>query len=582
MNANSTLESICELLHQAQEETQAVLTIDGSTRIVEMNDPCRPRTHREARLEMDRYIREATWRTTGPGYERLREWVETHWRTERGKPLPSGTVATTDDWQAQSERQLDFATATKKLITAARLYGSDRVGKCADEFAAHGMIEVHWCYLLKGPRLETAKALDDYCTVLPYGEALRRIEEETDPGDTTIEWPEPDADNLCALQVRYFDSPNGRGGNGGRFTSPLLRSGSQALVHLLGLVWGCGFRVLGTWHGVPAAAEAALPYRLSRGPGASTLPVALATKGYGPSPLKRPLAVDEMQALANGYSDLSEPARPRVDGAMVRLRNSSERFEVEDKVIVIAIALKTFFREGGAPNDGDALVPPRAAWLYADSSDERWETEAMLVSFFARYSEVVSGLPFGVSGDGDPEQSAKLLAEAENVLRTSLKMLVAEGWLEDWSQAIEPSALRRHPPRTESEIPSVKSDSLSWTVKEQREIDRALEAVWRPVIEEASPPPNMSPTIVPEALAGPCGALPRAGDPLCRHAPCAALHGPSQVAQYTVRPSRRTDGLLLRKRRGAAHEAMEASCPAEGTRSVGNADRRRPVSPGPP
>ena len=171
--------------------------------------------------------------------------------------------------------------------------------------------------------------------------------------------------------------------------------------------------------------------------------MALATKGYGPSPLKRPLAVEEMHTLANRYSDLSEPARRRVDGAMARLRDSSERLEVEDRVIDIAIALRTLFREGGAPNDEDALIPPRAAWLYADSSDERRETEAMLVSFFARYSEVVSGRPFGVSGDGDPEQSAKLLAEAENVLRTSLKMPGCRGMdrgLEPGDRAVCPAA----------------------------------------------------------------------------------------------------------------------------------------------
>ena len=39
------------------------------------------------------------------------------------------------------------------------------------------------------------------------------------------------------------------------------------------------------------------------------------------------------------------------------------------------------------------------------------------------------------------------------------------------------------------EIPSVKSDSLSWSLKEQKEIDQALKAVWKPTIDKAPAPP---------------------------------------------------------------------------------------------
>ena len=59
-----------------------------------------------------------------------------------------------------------------------------------------------------------------------------------------------------------------------------------------------------------------------------------------------------------------------------------------------------------------------------------------------------------------------------------------------------------NPPRPESQITSVKSDSLSWTVEEQRAIDRALEEVWKPVIAGASPPADMSATTVAELASG--------------------------------------------------------------------------------
>ena len=44
-------------------------------------------------------------------------------------------------------------------------------------------------------------------TLLPYREA-RQIDAESDPGDSPVVWPEPDADNLCALEGRYFDRTN--------------------------------------------------------------------------------------------------------------------------------------------------------------------------------------------------------------------------------------------------------------------------------------------------------------------------------------------------------------------------------------
>ena len=47
----------------------------------------------------------------------------------------------------------------------------------------------------------------------------------------------------------------------------------------------------------------------------------------------------------------------------------------------------------------------------------------------------------------------------------------------------------------------MKADCLSWTVEEQREIDRALEAVWKPVVKEAPPPPSqVGPSLVTGVL----------------------------------------------------------------------------------
>ena len=181
MSVGPTVESIVERLQQAQKETRVVvLTIEGSPNIVEMCGTSPPESFWKGRKDMDRFTDEGVWQTEGPGFQRLREWVEVHWDTEDEKEAPNGTVATGDDWGLQRESQLDSVTATRKLIAASKLYGPEQVGNYAAEFAAHGMIEVHWIYLLKGPLIEAAKPLDEYCTLLPYAEALRRIGAQTD------------------------------------------------------------------------------------------------------------------------------------------------------------------------------------------------------------------------------------------------------------------------------------------------------------------------------------------------------------------------------------------------------------------
>lgn len=67
---------------------------------------------------------------------------------------------------------------------------------------------------------------------------------------------------------------------------------------------------------------------------------------------------------------------------------------------------------------------------------------------------------------------------------------------------MERSEFRLRQPRADSEILSLKSDSLSWSVKEQREIDRLLEAVWKPIVEKAPLPPANTPpsTISPFSM----------------------------------------------------------------------------------
>ena len=490
-------DAITERLKQAQEETQVLLTIDGRPNIVEMSETRSPESCWQARRSMDRYLTEGTWRSAGAGFQQLQKWVELHWNPENKKQAPNGTVAVRDHWPLHGETQLDAAPAARKLITAAMLYGQEQVGKCAVEFAAHGMIEVQWIYLMNGPSIEAARPLDEYCTLLPYSEALRKIDAESDPGDLRITWPEPRADSVCALEGRYFERAGLQDDDNWQYASSLLKDGPEQLALLLGLVWGSGFRVFGNWQAVPAVAVAALPYRnATQRFGYGSGHVRLALQGYESPVQTRPLAITELHALATSYSDFPEQTRGRLRSAMARLRNSTERFDEEDRVLDLGIALSTVFMEEDEQEDQATLIPQRAAWHYADSESERRQTEDMLRDFFSYHSSIAYGRTFGETCAEEHERVAELLSGADDVLRTSLKTMIAEG-PPDWKNAADRSSIRRDPPRSESKIPSVKSDSLSWSVEEQKEIDQALEAMWRTIVEEAPlPPPDAGPSTV--------------------------------------------------------------------------------------
>ena len=184
--------------------------------------------------------------------------------------------------------------------------------------------------------------------------------------------------------------------------------------------------------------------------------------------------------------------------ALRRLRDSTERLRLEDKVIDACIALEALFMETGEYKNQHNIIARRGSWYFAESCAERNQTRAALKAFYKHRSEVVHGrtlYPEDLTVE-ENERIAKQLADIENVIRASLKTMISEGRPQDWEASKDPKSIRRALPRAETDIPSVKSDSLSWSLKEQKEIDQALEAVWKPEIDNAPPPrPDADPIV---------------------------------------------------------------------------------------
>ena len=202
------------------------------------------------------------WLAAVPAFEEVHDWVQVHWDPERQTHPPGSTVMTSDKWGHAGETQLDALAATCKLILAAAWHGTETVARCAMEFSGHGTIEVRSFYLLKGLPVLNARSLDDYCNLLPYPEALRKMTEAS--GEELLaeerSWPPERADNVCVLEARSFEHRRLKTNFVDRRVSRLLQCGTETLLLILGLAWGTGFRVFGGWNGVAEPVAATLPF----------------------------------------------------------------------------------------------------------------------------------------------------------------------------------------------------------------------------------------------------------------------------------------------------------------------------------
>ena len=440
---------------------------------------------------------EQEWLTAVPSLQKLCDWIVIHWDTERQTQPPAGTVPSEDKWGSPGEAQIEPVTAACKLLLAADMYGAETVGKYAVEFSAHGMIEVRTFFLLKGLSVSNAKPLDDYCTMTPYREALEKVKAAATAGymEKDPYWPPDSAEGICALEIRSFEHRGIAPNEFERRESRLMQCGPDTLALILGLVWGSGLRIFGNWRDVAEPVAATLPFfRTTLQGGTGIGPVLLMPPGPRPySMSRRPLNDAELIELMGKYVALSEPTQRVLNLAMRRLRDSTERKELEDRVIDLCIALEALFSEGH--ESIRKAVSCRGSWYFSDSPLERTEVSNLLKKFYDDRSYIVHGnISKSLEKERIREQNRMaLFAKADNVVRASLKSMISEGIPQEWEDSKDYKSIRHDPPRAETDIPSVKSDSLSWTVAEQNEIDRALEAVWRPTIDNApEPAPNAS------------------------------------------------------------------------------------------
>ena len=445
---------------------------------------------RQLRRAMERMVhRKGEILARFPAFLDVLEWVEVHWSSQRAIQPPAGTIPH-DSGMRQEAVQPDSMASASRLYLAAALYGAEKAAAHATRFASHCMVETQRTFMLRGPTPARVIDLDDHTALIPYREAMSDGKLRRLANDLSLDhdfWPPDGAADVYILRTTVFENRGNRGiGEPEYHISPLLRCGIEPLVLLLGLVWGVGLRSFGNFNFIPESIAATLPHVRSLQNGSITQRTSLLLPGFGHQPITRPFDAHELADLVEKYVALSDRDRRKAALALRRLRDSRERDDVDgmsDRAIDLAIALEAMFMEGERYKHAN-VVSGRASWYYSDSARERNAVRNQLQEFYCYRNAVVHA-----NSASEGNQTVRdMLDQIDNIAGACLKAMISDGRPADWEASKSSNNVRQNPWRADEDIPSTKSDSLSWTVAEQKQIDAALEAVWRPEVDNAPAP----------------------------------------------------------------------------------------------
>ena len=425
-------------------------------------------------------LREPTPWSHGPAFADLQRWVGNHLVEPTDLRPPQGTMELDlGGTNFRPARVPSNVAATRKLILAAAFYGADEIGRLVTAFLGHGLIQTRQSCLLKGFAIESEIVLDDYCTLLPYRDMMDDLKQEDDVLSLLDKWPDADSP-VCVLETTRFEDkfvgpPEDVGTT---FGSPLMKHGVDHLTLLLSLVWGYGFSYFMSRNEILPAVRAALPFDgLGGGFGDMVRRTELLITDFGPSGRMRPLSVSELSELAVAYSRRSEPTQRALNIAMRWFRESLTRVRTEDIVISLGVAMEAMFGEQGERRGFRKRLSSRGSWYYADSAMEKNDIKELIGDFYDLRSRIVHGGQM-------PHPTPPVTEGISRVLRSSIKSMIANGRPSEWGDGDGHGSIRRDPPRSEDVIPSDKADSLSWSVRDQREIDTELTRAWESTLAE--------------------------------------------------------------------------------------------------
>ena len=371
-----------------------------------------------------------------------------------------------------------LARASSKIVMSAIMNSVDVAADALHRFLEHDSFPMTLVYFLAGTRIAREIALDDQTRLIPADEASSRMDtSSTIFGRSAALGPEM---AWCALLTEATVQPGTWGLSHHVDAGVDLRGvadvGIDVLSGLITLVSGRAFYPFASTHLVEQAIVDTLPITQHSPTGGWAVENHLVPFLSGGSVLPY-LDTQGLRATVAGYRAADEEVRRRLHLPLSRFRTAKARLDHVDRSIDLAIAFRRMLTTRDESNIAQRLAE-RAAWLYAETEEQREWAEDRIRSFYRHQSDILRG-------EVVPEE-ADLYADAESIFVVCFRNIATRQSYPEW-RSLDAAGTLESPTDDPAAILSAKHDTTSWTVGELEQIDDALSSHWGAVLDSLPP-----------------------------------------------------------------------------------------------
>lgn len=382
---------------------------------------------------------------------------------------------------------LPLSAISSKIIMSAIVNSIEVATDALYNFLETDSFPIRLVYLLTGTKVSKEIVLDDYCKIIPADDAISLVGLSADPppGMTSLA-----KESLgCALVIEANVSPGTW--NVDKDIAPVVHFQGLAKENI-GLL--CGIKTLVSQRQFyPSASTHIMDQVL-----VDTLPIVEHTPIGGwtflnhlvpvlPSESTLPyLDTQEFRSLVSKYAACAEDVKRRLQIPISRFQSTTRRMGHTDRVIDLAIAFEAMLIDKYKQGVTKRLAE-RAAWLYAETEDEKSWAEKEMRSFYRHRSEIMHG--------EEVSENVELYSTAASIFVVCLKNIIGRRQFPNWGSVDVSGTIGNPIANDPHAVLSTKHDATSWTIGELKRIDKALSHHCKSMLQGVPPGSHANGTV---------------------------------------------------------------------------------------
>ena len=332
-------------------------------------------------------------------------------------------------------RAMQVEEACGRIVKSVAFHSLDPVIDAVASFLRTGAFPMRTLHLLKGARVREPIKLDTSARLVPYSTALNMAAID-DGASTGVNYPADPGTGACGLILDAAVRPGAavhpiegasldevaRSGVREEEKPRLLYSGIAEFGHdfvcvMLSLVSGKFFMPFCSYEIIPQVYSDALPMFASTG---SRVVSNVEFPIFASQDELAFVDREELIELVTAYSQASEPVRRHLHVPLARLRHARDKAGDIDRAIDLQIAFEALL---GRPTSDERQE--RAAWLYAETSDEVAFVKRTIREFSAHRNRIVHAKTF--------DENTELITQAESILVVCIKWIIRNRRIPRWT-----------------------------------------------------------------------------------------------------------------------------------------------------